>query len=429
MPDIPDVLGLILGGGRGSRLYPLTKLRSKPAVPIAGKYRLIDIPLSNCINSGIHRIAILTQFNSVSLHRHISHTYHFDVFHTGWVQILAAEQTMENVGWYQGTADAVRKQLFEIQSTGARYVLVLAGDHLYRMDYAAMAAYHWEVNADITVAVQPVLRADAPRFGLLKREADGHITDFAEKPKDARMQDKFVSRDDPRRPFLGSMGIYLFSTRVLVDLLTYHPRHDDFGSDIIPEAIHSHSVFGFDFDDYWEDIGTIRSFYDTNLQLAAPSPPFNFYDPQRPIYTHARFLPGSVVEDSDLKDVLLAEGCRIHKAEISHAIVGLRSQISAGARILDSILMGADFYAFEPTSKKILPGIGPDCYVEGAILDKNVRLGPGVVIHPFPRGTDLDGETWFVRDGIVVIPKNTEIPAGTRITPEGTDQHLKMSTG
>jgi glucose-1-phosphate adenylyltransferase len=418
MPTLNDILGVILGGGRGTRLYPLTKMRSKPAVPIAGKYRLIDIPISNCINSGIHRIAILTQFNSVSLHRHITNTYHFDAFHTGWVQILAAEQTMESAGWYQGTADAVRKQLFEIQATDAEYILILAGDHLYRMDYAALAEFHWEKNADITVAVQPVAKDDATRFGLLKREPDGLISSFAEKPKDPKVQQKFVSRDDPERPFLGSMGIYLFNTQVMIDLLKYHLRHDDFGGDIIPEAIRSHEVYGFDFDGYWEDIGTIRSFYETNLKLTSSSPPFNFYDPSAPIYTHARFLPGSVVEDSELEDVLLTDGCRIRKAEIEHSIIGIRSQVAAGARIKDSILMGADYFDSETSSRDIPLGIGPDCYVEGAILDKNVRLGEGVVIKPFPRDQDLDRETWFVRDGIVVIPKNTEIPAGMHITPE-----------
>lgn len=417
MPTLNDILGVVLGGGRGTRLYPLTKMRSKPAVPIAGKYRLIDIPISNCINSGIHRIAILTQFNSVSLHRHITTTYHFDAFHTGWVQILAAEQTMESAGWYQGTADAVRKQLFEIQATDAEYVLILAGDHLYRMDYAALAEYHWEKNADITVAVQPVAKDDATRFGLLKRESDGLISSFTEKPKDPKVQQKFVSRDDPERPFLGSMGIYLFNTQVLIELLRYHLRHDDFGGDIIPEAIRSHEVYGFDFDGYWEDIGTIRSFYETNLKLTSSTPPFNFYDPSAPIYTHARFLPGSVVEDSELKDVLLTDGCRIRKAEIEHSILGVRSQVSAGAHIKDSILMGADYFDAETSSRAIPLGIGPNCYVEGAILDKNVRLGEGVVIKPFPRDKDLDRETWFVRDGIVVIPKNTEIPPGTHISP------------
>lgn len=405
-----EILAVIMGGGRGARLYPLTWMRSKPAVPIAGKYRLIDIPISNCINSGIYRIAVLTQFNSVSLHRHISQTYRFDAFHTGWVQVWAAEQTPESADWYQGTADAVRKQLFEIQATGAEYVLILAGDHLYRMDYQKMAECHWEKEADITVAVQPVTREDAPRFGILKREADGRISDFVEKPKDKSVQDQFISRVDEKRPFLGSMGIYLFKTKVLAELLTYHPRHDDFGGDIIPEAIHSHKVYGFDFDGYWQDIGTIRSFYETNLELTSPDSPFNFYDPKLPMYTHGRFLPGSVVEDSVLKDVMLAEGCRIENAEITHSVIGIRSQIAAGTHIKDSILMGSDYYSDDI-------GIGPSCDIEGAILDKNVHLGEGVVIRPFPRNTDLDNQTWFVRDGIVVIPKDVDIPAGTRIVP------------
>ena len=417
MPSMNEVLGVIMGGGKGTRLHPLTRMRSKPAVPIAGKYRLIDIPISNCINSGIYRVAILTQFNSVSLHRHISQAYNFDVFHTGWVQIWAAEQTPQSADWYQGTADAVRKQLFEIQATGAEYVLILAGDHLYRMDYSAMADYHWEKNADITVAVQPVAMSDASRFGVLKREADGRISDFYEKPRDPAIQKRFISREDPQRPLLGSMGIYLFKTRVLTDLLMYHLRHDDFGGEIIPEAINSHSVHGFDFDGYWEDIGTIRSFYETNLQLTRADPPFNFYDPRAPIYTHARFLPGSTVEDSELRDVLIAEGCQIRKAQITHSIVGIRSQISEGTVIKDSILMGADYYQVEKPRGTLPIGIGRNCHIESAILDKNVRIGDDVVIRPFPSDRDIDNELYFVRDGIVVIAKNTELPSGTRIEP------------
>jgi glucose-1-phosphate adenylyltransferase len=418
MPSMNDVLGIIMGGGRGSRLHPLTAMRSKPAVPIAGKYRLIDIPISNCINSGIYRVAILTQFNSVSLHRHISQAYNFDVFHTGWVEILAAEQTPERSDWYQGTADAVRKQLFEIQASGAEYVLILAGDHLYRMDYREMAEFHWQKNADITVAVQPVARSEASRLGILKREADGKISAFVEKPKDPKVQDQFVSRADPERPLLGSMGIYMFKTKVLFDLLTYHPRQDDFGGDIIPEAIQSHEVYGFDFDGYWEDIGTIRSFYETNLKLTSQNPPFNFYDPKAPIYTHARFLPGSIVEDSKLQDVMIAEGSRIRKADITHSIIGIRSQIAEGTVIKDSIVMGADYY--EPKKNREIPlGIGRNCHIESAILDKNVQIGDGVVIKPFPRDKDIDHELYFVRDGIVVIAKDTVIPAGTHIEPNG----------
>jgi glucose-1-phosphate adenylyltransferase len=406
-----------MGGGKGTRLHPLTKMRSKPAVPMAGKYRLIDIPISNCINSGIYRVAILTQFNSVSLHRHISQAYLFDVFHTGWVQIWAAEQTPQSAAWYQGTADAVRKQLFEIQATGAPYVLILAGDHLYRMDYSQMAHYHWEKNADITVAVQPVAKSEASRLGILKREPDGQISAFVEKPKDPAVQDRFVSRDDPARPLLGSMGIYLFKTRVLTDLLMYHLRHDDFGGEIIPEAINSHEVHGFDFDGYWEDIGTIRSFYETNLQLTRANPPFNFYDAKSPIYTHARFLPGSVVENSELQDVLIAEGCRIRQAKITHSIVGIRSQVAEGTMIKDSILMGADYYQEEKPRGNLPIGIGRNCHIECAILDKNVRIGDDVMIKPFPRDHDIDSDLYFVRDGVVVIAKDTEIPTGTKIAP------------
>ncbi len=415
MQVLNDVLAVILGGGRGARLYPLTKMRAKPAVPIAGKYRLIDIPISNCINSGILRVHVLTQFNSVSLHRHISETYKFDAFHTGWVQVLAAEQTPSSDAWYMGTADAIRKQLAQITGTGAEHVLILAGDHLYRMDYAAMMAFHVENEADITVAVQPVAKEEAPRFGILKRGEDGRIQDFVEKPTDPEVQARMVSRDDAQRPFLGSMGIYAFRTQVLVDLLEQHPDFDDFGSDVIPYAISRQPVFGFDFDGYWEDIGTIRSFYDTNLRLTRPDSPFNFYDAHRPIYTHSRFLPGSIVTDSRLTEVLLAEGCVIEKAEITHSIIGLRSQIGAGTTIRDSIVMGADIYD-RPYSLTPL-GIGSGCHIEGAILDKNVRIGADVVIRPFPRGTSRDEGTWVVQDGIVVIPKGTTLARGMRIEP------------
>ncbi|MBV6391517.1 MAG: Glucose-1-phosphate adenylyltransferase [Anaerolineales bacterium] len=416
MPSYNKVLAVILGGGRGARLYPLTQMRSKPAVPIAGKYRLIDIPISNCINSEIFRIAILTQFNSVSLHRHITRTYNFDSFHQGWVQIWAAEQTMESADWYQGTADAVRKQMLEIQATGAEYVLILAGDHLYRMDYRAMAQFHWENKADITVAVQPVRREEASRFGVLKREPGGRISNFVEKPKDPDVQNRFVSRDDPERPFLGSMGIYMFNTKTLLDYISEFPDYDDFGGDIIPHAIQSHKVFGFDFDGYWQDIGTIRSFYETNLMLTRPDSPFNFYDAKLPIYTDMRYLPASIVEESGLRDVLIAEGSRVSKSEISHSIIGIRSQIAAGCVIKDSIVMGADYYERESGGLPI--GIGAGCHIEGAILDKNARIGDRVTIRPFPRNTDLDNEKWYVRDGIVIIPKDMEIPPGATIAPE-----------
>jgi glucose-1-phosphate adenylyltransferase len=411
-----DILALILGGGRGSRLYPLTKLRSKPAVPIAGKYRLIDIPISNCINSGIYRIDVLTQFNSHSLHRHINQTYTFDAFHTGFVEILAAEQTPESADWYQGTADAVRKQLFQIRSSHARYVLILSGDHLYRMDFARMAEYHWGHGAEVTIATQPVRPDEAPRLGILKRDHEGRIVDFVEKPKDAATQGRFVSRHGSERPFLASMGIYLFNTEVLMDLLNSNPDFDDFGGDIIPHAIKHRVVYGFDFDGYWRDIGTVRSYYEANLELASSSPPFNFYDTENPIYSHARFLPGSTVVNSSLKDVVLAEGCRIERARIVHSVIGVRSVIAEKSVIEDSVIIGADYYSAElPAYPPI--GIGPGCTIEGAIIDKNARVGANVVIQPFPPGTDQIAESWVVQDGIVVIPKNSILPDGTRIGP------------
>ncbi len=420
MPNLNDILTVILGGGRGSRLYPLIKERSKPAVPIAGKYRLIDIPISNCINSQIYRIAVLTQFNSVSLHRHIARTYNFDAFHTGWVQIWAAEQTMQSVGvdTYQGTADAVRKQMGQILSSQAPYTLILAGDHLYRMDYGPMAEFHWKSNADITVAVQPTDKESAMRLGILKRNADHKIIDFAEKPKDPAQLAKMASRDDPEKPYLASMGIYLFNTDVLIDILSNN-SFDDFGGQVIPSAMSTHSVYGFDFEGYWVDIGTIRSFYETNLLLSMPDPPFDLYDPAHPIYSHPRFLPGSRVENSTLNHVLIAEGCCVENSEITHSIIGLRSQIASGVKIKDSIIMGTDYY---DTPERVLSsgvpmGIGQGCTIEGAIIDKNVRMGAGVIIKPFPRGTDIDMDKWVVRDGIVVIPKSTVLQPGTHITP------------
>ncbi len=419
MPILNNVLAIILGGGVGRRLYPLTRQRAKPAVPIAGKYRLIDVPISNCINSGIQRIAVLTQFNSVSLHRHINQTYTFDDFHQGWVQILAAEQTPRSTDWYQGTADAVRKQLFEIKATGAEYVLILAGDHLYRMDYDQMVAFHQAREAEITVAVQPVAAGEAYRFGLLQRNAAGRITAFVEKPRDPDVLAQFISRDDPDRPYIGSMGIYVFNTSVLVDVLE-NSTLGDFGGEVIPNSLANHAVYGFDFDGYWEDIGTIRSFYETNLSLTRTDPPFNFYDPVRPIYTRPRYLPGSVIDGATLKNVLLADGCQICKAEISDSIVGLRSQIADGVRMDHTILMGADYYDSPDTMRRspIPIGIGANCQIEGAIIDKNVRMGEGVVIKPFPRGTEIDNGSWAVADGIVVVPKSTTLYPGTFIGPD-----------
>ena len=416
--SLDKVLGVVLGGGRGARLWPLTKLRAKPAVPIGGKYRLVDIPLSNCLNSGIHQIAILTQYNSVSLHRHISQSYHFDNFHAGWVQILAAEQTLDSADWYQGTADAVRKQMFEIQVTGAADVLILAGDHLYRMDYAEMARFHWQRGADVTVAVKPVSAQDAPRFGILKQEADGRIADFVEKPRSNEALAAFLSREDADLPYVGSMGIYLFRTSVLADLLALD--HDDFGSDVIPAAIRSHRVYGWSFDGYWEDIGTIPAFYEANLALTRPDAPFTFHDPQRPIYTHPRYLPGSRIFGGRQDQVLLAEGCLVKGAEIRRSVIGIRSVIGEEVRIEDSVIMGADYYEAEGAAESagVPPiGIGRGSVVRGAIVDKNARIGPGAQVEPFPKGTNRDEPEWSVRDGVVVIPKGAVIPAGAIVGP------------
>ena len=412
-----DVVGVVLGGGRGARLWPLTKMRAKPAVPIGGKYRLVDVPISNCLNSGIDRIAILTQFNSVSLHRHIAQSYNFDVFHQGWVEILAAEQTLTSADWYQGTADAVRKQLFEIRVTGAKDILILAGDHLYRMDYAPLIEQHRQTGADVTVAVKPVSAADAGRFGVLRMGDDGRITDFVEKPQDPQVLQRFISRSDAAQPYVGSMGIYLFRSEILSELL--ESQHADFGGDVLPTSIQTYRVFGYTFRGYWEDIGTIRAFYEANLMLTRPNPPFSFDDPVRPIYTHPRFLPGSRIYDVRLDQVLLADGCVVQGAEIRNTVIGLRSVVGDDVVIANTILMGADFYEEAgPNSGRPAMGLANGCRIEGAIIDKNACIGRGVRIQPFPRGTEIDGQRWSVRDGIVVVPKQSVIPDGTVIAPD-----------
>lgn len=415
-----NILALILGGGVGSRLYPLTQQRAKPAVPIAGKYRLIDIPISNCINSKIPFISVLTQFNSVSLHRHITRSYNFDDFSKGWVQIWAAEQTIASKDWYQGTADAVRKQIFEIKAARCAYTLVLSGDHLYRMDYRQLANFHWDMDADVTVAVQPVHKNDASRFGILKTEGDGRISKFAEKPKDPELLESLKSIDDEERPFLGSMGIYLFKTDVMIELLEQNEL-EDFGKHIIPYAIENKHTYGWTFEGFWEDIGTIRSFYDTNLELAETRPRFNFFELSAPIYTHSRFLPGTTVNNCTIEKALIADGCRIEDSVIRKSIIGLRSQIGTGCYISRSIIMGLDYYdnpSLRPTDETPPLGVGDGCQIRGAILDKNVRCGQNVVINEFPRGTEIDHEKYYVRDGIVVIPKGTVLPDGYRIEPE-----------
>lgn len=412
-----DVLGLILGGGRGARLYPLTRERSKPAVPLAGRYRLIDIPMSNCINAGIEKIAILTQYNSVSLHRHIYQTYIRDVFSKGWVQIWAAEQTPTSIDWYQGTADAVRKQTIEINSADVKYVLILAGDHLYRMDYAEFVEHHAENGADISVAVQPVPRSDASQLGILKLDASGQITTFREKPKTAAELEGMESGSDPQKPYMASMGIYVFNVDVLLALLE-NEGADDFGHDIIPGALHTHRVLGFPFNGYWEDIGTIRRFYEVNLQLTQPNPPFNFYDALRPIYTRPRFLPGSTMQGGKMENVLLGDGSLIAHASIHNSIIGLRSVIGKDVEIRDTVLMGADYYetdADRAENRRLgrpNMGIGDGAIIEGAIIDKNARIGKGVHIRMAPNRPDSEAENWVAREGLIIIPKNAVLPDG-----------------
>mgnify|MGYP003562967637 FL=1 len=406
-----DVLGLIMGGGRGSRLYPLTQKRSKPAVPFAGKYRLIDIPVSNCLHSGIDKIAILTQYNSVSLHRHIFRTYRRDMFTDGWVQVLAAEQTPSSKGWYQGTADAVRQQLVEIKSSGTKYVIILAGDHLYRMDYRKFVQYHVDTKADITLAVQPVDAQEAPALGILKRNPDGEIISFTEKP-DPGILGELESTTGSSKPFMASMGIYVFSTELLSELLA--APGDDFGNDIIPIALSDHRVMGHVFDGYWADIGTIRRFYEVSLELVATQA-FDLNVPNQPVYTNARFLPPTELQGARISGVMLAEGCNIGDAEITNSLVGIRSIIGSQVVMRDTVMMGADYYETEEQRDENRQlgrpdiGIGDSSVIESAIIDKKARIGRNVRIRFMPDRPDSDNDNWLVRDGLVVVPKSAVI--------------------
>jgi len=417
---LQDVLAVVLGGGRGTRLYPLTKLRAKPAVPIAGKYRLIDIPISNCINSGFTRIFVLTQFLSASLHRHVYRTYKFDVFSGGFIEILPAEQTLTSTDWYQGTADAVRRQVSRFLSREPEDVLILAGDHLYRMDYSEFVRYHRESRADVTIAVLPVSAADASRFGILQTNDEGRIVAFREKPEAQDALEGLESRHKDERPYLASMGIYVFRMDVLSRLLE-ESSGDDFGKHVIPAAIESARVYAFLFDGYWEDIGTISAFYEANLALTRPNPPFDFYDPHRPIYTRPRFLPPSRVDGCRLEQVVVAEGCWLYDADIEECIIGLRSVVRPGARLRQVVMMGADYYEDddEKGENRRLGrphvGIGQNTRIERAIIDKNARIGGGVTVRSHAGEPDQDEEHYAIREGIVVITKNAVIPDGTVI--------------
>lgn len=423
-PGMKNVLGIILGGGQGARLFPLTRYRSKPAVPVGDKYRLIDIPTSNCIHSGINRIFVLTQFNSASLHRHISTTYRFDIFSDGYVEILAAEQTQENTNWYQGTADAVRKQLHHILSRRADLCLILSGDHLYHMDYQPFVEMHREREADVSIAVKPVTREQAHGLGILKADADGRIVDFREKPEsEAELDDLQLDEppgDNPDELYLASMGIYLFEPQVMVSLLMGTDK-DDFGKHIIPEAIHKVGVYSYPFAEYWEDIGTIGGFYEAILALTRPDPPFDFYKPDSPIYTHPNFLAGARIEHCHIDRGIVAEGCHIQNAEIERAVIGIRSIIGPDVCIKNTVMMGADFYETladkERNAAKGEPniGIGAGSQIDRTIIDKNARIGEKVTISNDRKIWETDGDNYYIRDGIVVIPKNASIRSGVVI--------------
>ena len=414
-------LVVILGGGRGARLAPLTRFRSKPAVPLGGKYRLIDITLSNAINSGLRQIFVLTQFQSASLNRHVSSAFRFDPFAQGFVEILAAEQTEESSDWYQGTADAVRKQMPRFLSRDWNYVLVLSGDHLYKMDYRPFLQAHIDSRAEITVGVVPVSRKDAQHFGILRMDRDW-IVEFVEKPKEDAVLDKLeldmatarrAGVRDMNRRFLASMGIYVFDRHVMEDVLR-QSKALDFGREVLPEALEKRRVRGYSFQDYWEDIGTIGAFYQANIALTRADPSFHLADPNWPIYTHTRYLPPARIDDSTIRESLVAEGCRIEGAEIASSIIGLRSRIGPGSKIRESVILGADYYEdWTPGRPEI--GIGRNCIIERAIIDKNARIGDGTVIRNVEGIVEADGNGYSIREGVVIVAKNGSLAPGTKI--------------
>ncbi len=422
-----NVIALVLGGGQGTRLYPLTKVRSKPAVPVAGKYRLIDIPISNCINSGLNRIYVLTQFNSASLHQHIRSTYIFDAFDRGFVEILAAQQTLDNAGWYQGTADAVRQNLRNIEEPGIDYVLILSGDQLYRMDFRDMLKTHQETKADVSIAALPIDDEQASAMGIMRVDLSGRVVGFLEKPK--TQKDLDIVRTDPGwiekqgiaskgRSCLASMGIYLFNRQTLIDSLEKTP-YRDFGKEVFPASMRTHRVQCHLFDGYWEDIGTIKSFFDANLQLAGPKPAFELSLPGAPIYTQGRYLPPSRIDRATISGSLVADGCRIEEgAVVENSIIGLRCIVGRNATIRNSILMGNDFYeqpgdlAADAASGTVPVGVGEGSHIEGAIIDKNCRIGRSVRL--INQGGEDREETPYgmLRDGVYVVSKGTTLPDG-----------------
>jgi glucose-1-phosphate adenylyltransferase len=412
-----NTLAVILGGGRGTRLYPLTKVRAKPAVPIGGKYRLIDISLSNCIHSGITRIFIVTQFLSASLHRHVHRTYNFDLFSGGFVEILATEQTPSDRSWYQGTADAVRRHMARILSRDPADVFIAAGDYLYRMDYGRLLRFHRENQAEVTVASVAVSAEDAPRYRILKADPRGRVVSFpAESPSHAELED-LVSRPGEQRPYLASMGLYLFRTDVLARLLE-QSEGNSMSRHVLPAAVHSARAYAYRFEGYAADIGTLAAFYEANLALTRPDPPFDFYDPECPIYSRSRFLPPSRIDGCRLERVVVADGCRLREADITESVIGLRSVVGPGARLGQVVLMGADFYETEADRAENCRlgrpdvGIGEGAEIGRAVIDKNARIGKGVVIRSHEGEGDRDEALYSIRGGIVVIPDNTAIPDG-----------------
>ncbi len=420
-----DVLAIILGGGQGTRLFPLTHTRSKPAVPIGGKYRLVDIPISNCLHADLRSIYVLTQFNSASLNRHIAQTYQLDHFSRGFVEILAAEQTPENATWFQGTADAVRQAMRNFVATDADYYLILAGDHLYRMDFREIIDEHVESNADITIAAQPVTIEDASSMGIFRFDRDGRIEAFEEKPSRTRLEQIGSSVPDDASigtriaestPFVASMGIYVFSRDVLKELLAAD-KGVDFGREVIPGALSTHNVKAYFFNGYWADVGTIASFYDANIMLTQPSAPFNFYDPLRPIFTRPRFLPPVRLDSSVLTRSIVAEGAHLSNVTVEDSVIGIRAQVRSGTRVTRSVLYGADFYEMPSPhdSKKVPLGVGHNCVLNRVIVDKNARIGDDVHLENAARVDHADGPGYVIRDGIIIVRNGATVASGTRV--------------
>ncbi|MGG9962946.1 glucose-1-phosphate adenylyltransferase [Ferruginibacter sp. SUN106] len=421
--DAKSVVAVILGGGAGSRLYPLTSTRSKPAVPIAGKYRLVDIPISNCINSSINRMFVLTQYNSASLNKHIKNTYQFSAFSKGFVDILAAEQTPDSLGWFQGTADAVRQSLKHIGNNDFEYVLILSGDQLYQMDFGAMIDNHAAQGADITIATIPVGEREAPEFGILKANEENLITSFIEKPKKELLpewvSDTGADMQYQGRNYLASMGIYIFNRKLLFDLLEKDKKDaTDFGKEIIPSSIDKHKVISYQYEGYWTDIGNIYSFFEANLALTLEIPLFNLFDNKNVVYSRARMLPPAKISGTTLERTLIAEGCIINASRVENSVVGIRSRIGQGSTIVSCYMMGSDYYEtlaeITHNAERSMPklGIGDRCYIKNVIIDKNCRIGNDVRINGGPHLPDADHSLYVVKDGIVVLKKGAVLPDG-----------------